>query len=203
MVPGLETQAFRTFFEMATTAVNEAFAMLKKKIITTRSLAIASVLLVAVVAVAVKSIVRPAPAEAFETFLSEGDVKEEHLFDVLVLAGDDVVPLVLERIMEPDLPQRRYAIGFVQNGRYRQALPYLEAILADPNEKDYFRGDALVAITAIDNERGMQLCRTYDHLDGYLGDVARGLPTSKEDFMIPQRSYWDALFGRESELTAP
>lgn len=51
------------------------------------------------------------------------------------------------------MPKRTYAIAFLGEGRFVEALPLLEAIALDESEKFYFRGDALEAIFAIEPGR--------------------------------------------------
>src|SRR5215203_4806639 len=55
------------------------------------------------------------PNSALERFYSFKGMEEE-LMDMLILAGDDVVPLVLTEIENKEMPRRRYAIGFLGNG---------------------------------------------------------------------------------------
>jgi len=48
---------------------------------------------------------------------------EDQLMDPLLLAGDDVVPLVIDELPDKEMRLRRYAIGFLGNGRHTPALP--------------------------------------------------------------------------------
>ena len=91
---------------------------------------------------------RSSPEEALEDFCKY-DGGEETLMDPLILAGDKVVPLVLENIRNKQMPKRRYAIEFLGNGTIRQALPVLEELVKNNTEEDFIRGDALQAIYRI------------------------------------------------------
>src|SRR5262245_45882955 len=75
----------------------------------------------------------------FYTYGNDPDdaVAEDMLMDPLIVAGEKVVPLVIREIKNKEMPRRRYAIGFLGNGSYKQALPALEDIFQDLSEKDY------------------------------------------------------------------
>jgi hypothetical protein len=74
--------------------------------------------------------------------------------------GARVVPLVIKEISNRAMPNRRYAISFLGEGRYAEALPVLERILSDPTEIEYFRADALLAIFEIAPARAQELAST-------------------------------------------
>ena len=114
------------------------------------------------------------PETAFADFLT-GKRPEAILRVPLVAAGPRVLPIVLAAIKDREMPRRRYAIAHLGCARYEPALPVLEAIIEDAGEKDYFRGDALIAAWQIAPERGEALIREYANAPGYLGDTARGL----------------------------
>lgn len=97
---------------------------------------------------------------------------EDMLMDPLILAGDRVVPLVLREVERKDMPLRRYALGFLGNGAYTEALPTLERILANADELDYFRADSLVSAYKIDRQRGLALAAGYVGDPGFVGYVA-------------------------------
>src|SRR5262245_36870293 len=71
--------------------------------------------------------------------------------------GSKVVPLVVRDLPNKTMPRRRYAIGFLGDGRYPEALPVLEHILSDETEIYYFRADALLAIYRIAPNRAQEL----------------------------------------------
>lgn len=122
---------------------------------------------------------------------------EEELMDPLILSGKEIVPMVVSKVIQPDMPRRRYAIGFLGNGRFSEALPVLRNILEDEREKDYVRADALKAIYQIDQQLGIASAKLYaDRSDG-LGRISQQLliePSTATSF----RSYLDALLGRPS-----
>jgi hypothetical protein len=100
------------------------------------------------------------PEKAFEQFLNEdrpGPWEEEIV--PLVLAGDDVVPLVIQHIRDSSAVRRSMAIRFLGNGGYRDALPTLRTILEDRREPRYHRVEALIAIYRIDQDEGITLAR--------------------------------------------
>lgn len=70
------------------------------------------------------------------------------------------------------MPGRRYAIGYLGNGGFTEAIPALQRLLLDTTEKDLFRGDALLAIFRIDNVRGRRLANEYQRESGFVGVVA-------------------------------
>jgi hypothetical protein len=120
----------------------------------------------------------PTPAESLQRFYAYGEasdsgVAEDMLMDPLILAGEGVVPLVLEQLPKPQMPRRRYAIAFLGNGAYAQALPALRTILANEGEVDLFRGDALQAICDIDAVEGKRRAAEFAAQQDYLGSTAR------------------------------
>ena len=120
---------------------------------------------------------------------------EDTMIDPLILAGDKVVPLVIERVKDKRMPRRRYAIGFLGNGSYRQALPVLREIVQDRSEEDYFRGDALQSIYMIDEGLGLSLAERYKSETDYIGDVAKDLLGERRH--VPERrSYFAAWLSR-------
>jgi hypothetical protein len=82
------------------------------------------------------------------------------------------------------MPRRRYALSFLGEGNYSQALPALEAIALDETEKNYFRADALKAIYHLLPNRALELARQvgsqpypddeHGHLRRTLGEIERG-----------------------------
>lgn len=139
---------------------------------------------------------RPSPEDAMRQFYAPGnDVAEDMLMDPLILAGESVVPLVLAEIQNKNMPNRRYAIGFVGNGSYRQALPVLEKILNDSSEVDYFRADSLEAIYLIDTQFGVNQAMALKNEPNLLGTIAKEI-VSRERPNQNKRTYFDALLGR-------
>ena len=134
---------------------------------------------------------RSSPEEALQRFYATTDVPEENLMDPLIVAGKSVVPLVLENIRKKEMPRRRYAIAFLGNGAYPEALPILESILKDSTEKDIFRGDALQAICQINNPLCSQYAAQYKAESNFLGDVAKQILLGA-DFSKQRRSYFAA-----------
>ncbi|HEY3039305.1 MAG TPA: hypothetical protein VGJ66_11240 [Pyrinomonadaceae bacterium] len=115
--------------------------------------------------------------------------------DPLILAGDKVVPLVLKQVKDKNMRRRRYAIGFLGNGSYKQALQSLETILQDATEEDYFRGDALQSIYMIDEFRGRELAKRYTDRQDYLGEIARRV-IAGDSQLKKRRTYSEAVVGK-------
>lgn len=136
------------------------------------------------------------PESALQQFYAPGkDLAEDMLMDPLILAGESVVPLVLAEIQNKNMPNRRYAIGFLGNGSYRQALPALGEILNDSSEVDYVRADSLEAIYLIDAQVGTNQAVTWKNEPTYLGAVAQQIINGKRSGQ-GRRTYFDALLGR-------
>ncbi len=139
-------------------------------------------------------------AKSPESILAEFYVNkgaEDQLIDPLILAGDRVVPLVIEKVKDKDMPRRRYAIGFLGNGSYRQALPVLQQILQNRTERDYFRGDALQSIYQIDTQLGTDCAQRYQDGNDYVSRIAKKILTG-DSSLKERRSYWDAWWGRHN-----
>jgi len=141
----------------------------------------------------------PTPAEALQKFYVYGaepgaGVAEDMLMDPLILAGNGVVPLVLEQLPNQHMPRRRYAIAFLGNGSYAAALPSLRTILADQRELDLFRGDALRAIGCIDVIEGKRRAPEFAVQADYLGAVAR--ESLQPGYACQRRSHAQAAAGQ-------
>jgi hypothetical protein len=123
------------------------------------------------------------------------DRAEDQLMDPLILAGDKVVPLVIEKVKDKNMSRRRYAIGFLGNGSYREALPVLQGILQDKTEKNYFRGDALQSIYRIDENLGLNLAQQYKNEGSFVGNIANDLLGEKK-YLMERQTYTAALTGK-------
>jgi HEAT repeat protein len=134
------------------------------------------------------------PETALVEFYAPGGA-EDQIMDPLILAGDKVVPLVIEAVKDRNKPRRIYAIGFLGNGSYKQALPVLQEILQDNTENENFRSAALRAIYDIDKQLGASHAKKYELQDDYLGRQAKAMLKANSSLMT-HRSYLDAWFGR-------
>ncbi|WP_156464396.1 hypothetical protein [Afipia sp. Root123D2] len=85
------------------------------------------------------------------------------------------MPLVIAELPKRSMPRRRYAIAFLGDGGYREALPALEVIAKDGTELDYFRGDALLAISQIDLDLARRLSGELAAATGHLGRMAQAV----------------------------
>lgn len=134
------------------------------------------------------------PEDALKRFY-DNEGPEDTLMDPLILAGETVVPFVMKEVKNKDMRRRRYAIGFLGNGSYKDALPVLEAILHDPAEEDYFRGDALQSVYMIDESKGRGLAQKYKDSQNYLGETSRRV-ISGDSQLKKRRTYSEALAGK-------
>jgi len=156
------------------------------------------VLLVVAVALAAfysRPLTPEAALEKFYTYGSNPDdgVAEDMTMDPLIIAGDDVVPLVTERIKDPLMPRRFVAMYFLGNGRYRSALPTLETILQSPAEEPHIRMVALESIYLIDEDAGRTLAGTFA-ADQAISSSAQRIHSGK--YTWERRTYEDARLGR-------
>jgi HEAT repeat protein len=85
----------------------------------------------------------------------------------LVKTGKDMTPYILKAISDQDMIGRSKAIGALWHIKNRRAISSLEKILKDKSEKDYFRGDALEAIYAIDSDLGTKYAKEFKSLGNY------------------------------------
>ena len=149
------------------------------------------IFLVAVIGVSVFSLPQKSCEEFLHDFYSN-EGPEITQMDPLILAGNKIVPVVLDKIKDKNMPKRRYAIAFLGNGSYHQALPVLESIVTDNTEKDFFRSDALESIYLIDNDKGLQYARQFQVEANDLGEVSKDLLGDRK--LLPKhRSYIAAL----------
>ena len=135
----------------------------------------------------------PTPEQVLADFYAAEDRAEDMLMDPLILHSKRVAPLVIREIERPEMPLRRYAISFLGQANVREALPVLRRILADPQEQDYFRGDALEAIRSIDSSEGQRLAADHAASENLLGKVAREIIGGT--YVPFRRTYWQALTG--------
>lgn len=119
---------------------------------------------------------------------------EDMMMDPLILGGRKVVPIVIMEVPRREMPRRRYAIGFLGNGGYVEAIQTLTSILADENDDVYVRSDALKAIFQISPSDGLALAQRYSFRQDSLGNMARQV-IDRTQVVTEKRSYLDALFG--------
>ena len=122
----------------------------------------------------------------------ENQGPEDTLMDPLILAGSSAVPRVLKEISNKNMPRRRYAIAFLGNGSYSEAVPILEPILADSSEEDYIRGECLHSIYLIDESRAKQLAQEYGDREDYLGKISLRIKNGDVE-LKKRRSHSDAM----------
>lgn len=137
------------------------------------------------------------PREAMSDFYMHIDRAEGQLADPLILNGRRVVPFVIKDISNKQMPLRRYAIGFLGNGGYSEALPVLTSILADEEEVSHFRADALIAIYMISPREAQELAPHHLNNEGFLGHVAKRIVSgiANDDVAFKKRGWLNAFFG--------
>ena len=133
------------------------------------------------------------PKVTLREFYDHRERAEDQLIDPLVLAGPRIVPLIMAEVADTAMPLRRYAIGFLGYGRFKEARPLLERILGDTTELEYFRGDALLAIYHLDLAEGRRAAARYDSTTGFVGEIASDILTSR-DVVHYRRTLWDAFW---------
>lgn len=134
------------------------------------------------------------PEQVLEQFYAHS-APEVALMDPLILRGKAVISIVISKVGTPDMPRRRYAIGFLGNERSIEAVPVLAKILEEEHERDHVRADALIAIYQIDRQRGLALAKAYASREDGLGRMSQQIlraPSAAAN----HRSYIDALLGR-------
>lgn len=153
-------------------------------------------LVLTIIGIAVVATVKPwlTPEQILERFQLTASA-EDMLMDPLILGGGKVVPLVVREIQKRDMFRRRYAIGFLGNGAYVEAVPVLEKIIEDETEEIFIRVDSLLAIYQIDQSIGTEKAKRYEGRRGGLGEMAQQIilltPITRN-----RRSYFQALFGK-------
>jgi hypothetical protein len=135
----------------------------------------------------------PTPESVLADFYAGKGRAEDMLMDPLILHADRVAPLVIREVERPDMPHRRYAIGFLGQTGVREALPLLHRILTNSQEQDYFRADALEAVYSIDPSEGRRLASDYTAATNFLGYVAGKIADGSH--VSDHRTYWQALTG--------
>ena len=132
--------------------------------------------------------------QEFYDYGVEHGAAEDMLMDPLILAGSRVVPLIIKEVGNVDMPKRRYAIGFLGNGGYREAIPVLKKIIDDEHDNQNCRGDALISLYRIDKDVAQIFIKEHNLRSDYLGYIA-GKLTEDPNRMIYERSFFKALIG--------
>lgn len=139
------------------------------------------------------------PELALKAFY-EREVAEDQIMDPLILAGPNVIPLLEKEVVNPDMPNRRYAIGALGNLGSKAALPTLEKLAGTKSEVDYIRCDSLTAIGMIDHQEGLRIANSVKG-EGLqcLSEIADNLDRDYAQWLklnAPKRTYFEALLGK-------
>jgi HEAT repeat protein len=89
------------------------------------------------------------------------DGAEDTLMDPLIVAGTDVVPMVLEQVVKPDMVKRRYAIQALGNIGDPAAIPTLKLLAESTEEPGYIRCVSTQAVAQIDWIIGRDLAQQF------------------------------------------
>ncbi|WP_210283261.1 HEAT repeat domain-containing protein [Massilia sp. Dwa41.01b] len=120
--------------------------------------------------------------------------------DPLILAGGGVVPILEKEVMDPKMPNRRYAIGALGNIRHRSSIPVLTRLAKMESEEDFIRCDSLIAIGMIDDREGLRV------LNSVKGSGLQCFPDATNEssyrqwlrLSAPERTFFEALLGWHS-----
>ena len=134
------------------------------------------------------------PQDALLDFCSGEDRAEDQLMDPLILAGFRVRSLVIRNVADIQMCRRRYAILYLGCADVKDSLPVLIAILENEEEPNYFRCDALEAISLIDPRRGQALANNYTETTHPLSKCANAIVNGHSDTRC--RTWSDAFFHR-------
>lgn len=112
------------------------------------------------------------PEAAFHEFQTTQH-KESYIVLPLCVAGESVVPLVIEKVKQKDLDRRRYAIAFLGTSEGDLPVTVLESIANDVSEEEYFRGNALESLFVLSEKKGKALALTFKYRADFLGTIAK------------------------------
>lgn len=104
---------------------------------------------------------------------------EDDRSEPLYHGGAKVIPLVIERVKDKNMPYRIDAIAFLGNKENAQALPVLEQIAKDETEDSFIRKEALESIFLIDENTAKNLAGEYKARNDSLGNYANCILTEK------------------------
>lgn len=136
----------------------------------------------------------PSPQRVMRSFYDSAQRAEDEMMDPLILAGEQVIPLVMSEIQNKGMKHRLYALLFIGNSQYAEGVPVLMRIVNDPEEEGAFRAAALDAIAMIDTARGSSLSMSFRESDGPLGMAARRILAGD---LVKRRTYEQARRGHE------
>jgi hypothetical protein len=112
--------------------------------------------------------------------------------DILVLYGEPIVPLAIQKIQDKSTPKRSFIILFLGNGEYKEAAPILEILVQD--ELDADRNVALVALFQIDKKLAQKYAVQYKNEKSKLGEISKDIWLDKP-YLYKRTSYFEALLG--------
>jgi hypothetical protein len=142
----------------------------------------------------------PENPQAALTSFYERQVAEDQIMDPLILSGSEVVPLLQQEIKNPQMPNRRYAIGALGNLGEMQSVKILEEIAKSTSEVDYIRCDALTSIAMIDATEAIRVAESIvANSPACISDALRALKADPAKWLssnAPRRTHFQALLGR-------
>src|SRR5688500_19742433 len=105
---------------------------IRKQVFVKSSSSIVGVLLIIVASIFTVACKKSPDAFLQDFYAWEGT--EQTVADPLIVAGDEIVPLLLSEVKRDDMPKRMAAIYFLCDFGYRDAIPVVEAIVQDETE---------------------------------------------------------------------
>ncbi len=116
----------------------------------------------------------PSPRKHLATFY-ETEQTAQQAQQVLVEAGEPLLPLLVEQLERKKMLRRGLAMQHLAAEKYQPAVPVLERIVKSESEESTVRSEALTALSILAPQKAMKLAR---HLKGradLLGTEAKKL----------------------------
>lgn len=133
------------------------------------------------------------PEETLQDFYASAGRSEAQLTDPLLLNARRVEPLVVDAVADPGMKNRRAALQFLACEHSLSALQTFREILADGDEPDHLRGEALQGLWLVRPAEGREIASGLVEDQSFVGVVARGILSGTWDPVC--REWWDAVRG--------
>ncbi len=103
----------------------------------------------------------------------------DKMTEPLYKGGEKVIPLVIEKVKDKNMPHRLNAIGFLGKPKNYEALPVLIEILKDESENNYLRKEALWAVYQIEVKIALDFAYKYQNREDDLGKYSNCITSAK------------------------